>query len=95
MEQETAVDRKTADRQQPVELPWPAEFCCWTTVALAPLLTWVNGPAVSADQFVVRTALFCLALAGGIGLRVASLLRKRRTRRESKGGTVSGADQRE
>lgn len=60
--------------------PWfLAEFSCWAMAVLAPILTWINGPSVSADQFVVRTTAFCLALGGAIGLRVTTLLgRKRR-----------------
>src|SRR4030042_183173 len=46
------------------------ELGCWTMVALAPFLYWVNGPAVSTDQFVVRTTVVMLALVGGIAIRV-------------------------
>jgi hypothetical protein len=67
--------------QEPVD-PWfLAEFCCWTMVVLAPILTWVNGPAVSTDQFVVRTAVLALALIGGVGIRVGKIVRRRRHRR--------------
>lgn len=45
------------------------EFACWTTLLLAPFLRWVNGAAVSTDQFVVRTAVVSLALLGGVVLR--------------------------
>ncbi len=63
---------------EPVD-PWfLGEFSCWTMVVLAPILTWINGPSVSTDQFVVRTAVFCLALSGAIGLRVANVVRRRR-----------------
>jgi hypothetical protein len=55
-----------------------AELCCWFVVVLAPILTWVNGPAVSTDQFVVRTIVFCAALTGGIVFSVANFLRWRR-----------------
>ena len=79
------MDPETLDGEQPIELRWLAEFSCWTMVALAPLLTWVNGPAVSTDQFVVRTAVFCLALAGALGLRTASVIRNHRVRREARG----------
>ena len=48
------------------------EFCCWTTLALAPFLYWVNGPAVSTDQLVVRTALVVIAAVGAIGLRLCA-----------------------
>ncbi|HVA48853.1 MAG TPA: hypothetical protein VNH11_20975 [Pirellulales bacterium] len=54
----------------PREVRQWAEFCCWTTLALAPFLYWVNGPAVSTDQFVVRTALVALAAAGAGTLRL-------------------------
>ena len=73
-------DDSTKTAAEPLD-PWfLAEFGCWTAVILAPILTWVNGPAVSTDQFVVRTAVFCLALAGGIGLSVARILRGRASR---------------
>lgn len=70
---------------EPVDPWYLGEFCCWTMVVLAPILTWVNGPSVSTDQFVVRTAVFCLALGGGVGLRVANVVRKRR-RGRAEGG---------
>ncbi len=54
-------------------LPW-LELGCWTIVVLAPFLYWVNGPAVSNDQFVVRTSLVTLALIGGFSIRVKKLL---------------------
>ncbi len=57
-----------------------AELCCWTVVVLAPLLTWVNGGAVSTDQIVVRTVVFSAALCGGMGLRIAGIVRWMRNR---------------
>jgi hypothetical protein len=54
-----------------------AEFCCWTMVILAPILTWVNGPAVSADQHVVRVTVFAFALAGAVGIRVRNIIHRR------------------
>lgn len=59
----------------PRELRGWAELCCWTTLALAPFLYWVNGPAVSTDQFMIRTALVILAACGAIGLRVFAWIR--------------------
>jgi hypothetical protein len=59
-------DRKLTPR----EIRGWAEFCCWTTLALAPLLYWVNGPAVSTDQFVTRTALIVIAAITAITLRL-------------------------
>lgn len=50
------------------------EFVCWVVVALAPLLRWVNGPAVTDDQFVVQMTLFGIALLGGLSLRLYQFL---------------------
>jgi hypothetical protein len=60
----------------PAELRGWMEFACWTTLALAPFLYWVNGPAVSTDQFVVRTALVILAACGAVGLRLFAWLHR-------------------
>jgi hypothetical protein len=48
------------------------EFCCWTVVALAPILRWVNGPAVTTDQFVVQVSLVSVALVAAVGLRIVN-----------------------
>ena len=59
--------------------PWAmGEFACWFAVVLSPVLTWFNGPAVSTDQAVVRTAVFILALTGGIALTTSRLFRGRK-----------------
>jgi hypothetical protein len=72
---------KQMQREEPIN-PWfVAEFCCWTMMMLAPILMWVNGPAVSTDQFVVRVTVFVLALAGAIGIRVGKIVRRRAQRR--------------
>ena len=63
-------DGQSEPELTPGEIRKWAEFCCWTTLCLAPFLYWVNGPAVSTDQFVVRTALVVLAALGALGLRV-------------------------
>lgn len=57
------------------------EFGCWVAVALIPFLRWVNGPAVSTDQAMVRTALVVLALGGGIVLRTVNWRRGARSDR--------------
>ncbi|MGO8750415.1 MAG: hypothetical protein ACLQNE_31095 [Thermoguttaceae bacterium] len=68
---------KQLQAQEPVD-PWfLAEFGCWTMVVLAPILTWVNGPAVSTDQHVVRVAVFVLAATGAIGIRASKIVRRR------------------
>jgi hypothetical protein len=57
------------------------EFCCWIIVILAPLLRWVNGAAVSDDQFGLQTALFAAAVVGAVSLRIY-LLRAGRSARK-------------
>jgi hypothetical protein len=49
-----------------------AEFYCWATLILAPIINWLNGPAVSNDQLIVRTGLIVVAMCGGIGLRLST-----------------------
>jgi hypothetical protein len=58
-------------------LGW-TEFACWTVLALSPFLYWVNGPAVSHDQLVVRCGLVTIAVLGALGLRARKLLLVRR-----------------
>ncbi len=60
------------------------EFVCWVVVFLAPLLRWVNGPAVTDDQFVVQISIVSGALAGASGLRLHRLLLARRARSRSR-----------
>jgi hypothetical protein len=72
------MDETDKARDEPIDPLYLAEFFCWTMVVLAPILTWVNGPSVSTDQFVVRVSVFVLALAGAIGLRVVKMIRRRR-----------------
>lgn len=50
-----------------------AEFASWSMIALWPFLHWVNGPAVSNDQFVFRSMLIAISVlyaAGSIAYRV-------------------------
>lgn len=77
-----AAESAMEEGSEPAINPWRlAEFGCWFVVVLAPILTWVNGPAVSTDQFVVRTFVFCAALTGGIVLSATNLVRWRRKKR--------------
>ena len=46
------------------------EFACWVMIALAPFLRWVNGPAVTQDQFVVQIALISVTVVLAIALRI-------------------------
>jgi hypothetical protein len=73
MEQSSMDQNQNVDDEREIttqELRGWLEFGCWTTLALVPFLYWINGPAVSTDQLVVRTALVTIALLGAIGLRV-------------------------
>jgi hypothetical protein len=67
-----------ANFKQPVEsddeITWSdvrnwLEVGSWSVLAIVPFLYWVNGPAVSEDQFVVRTTFVLLAACSAIGLR--------------------------
>jgi hypothetical protein len=51
------------------------EFVCWIVVCLAPFLRWINGAAVTSDQFFIQVALFSVALAGAVVLRIVHLTR--------------------
>lgn len=55
-----------------------AEFCCWVVVLLAPLLRWINGAAVTDDQFYIQVGLTALALIGAVTLRLVNWRRARR-----------------
>ena len=62
-----------------------AEFFGWTTLALVPFLYWVNGPAVSDDQFVVRCILVAVATLSALGVRGYKMWQKHTV-------TASGGD---
>jgi len=54
------------------------EFGCWTAIVLFPFLYFVNGPAVSTDQLVVRTILVITAVTGAVVLRIWNWRARRR-----------------
>ncbi len=72
----------------PEEIRGWLEFGCWTTLALWPFLYWVNGPAVSDDQFVVRTALIVIAFVGGTSLRTYKIMKNKAAKKDQE--NVSG-----
>lgn len=49
------------------------EYGCWAALVLFPFLRWINGPAVSTDQFVVQIAIVVAATLGAVGLRIYNL----------------------
>ncbi len=80
MDEESAEDQRNDEPMTTAVLIGWLEFGCWTMVALAPFLYWVNGPAVSTDQFVVRTALVTLALTGAVSVRLTKWLRRAKSK---------------
>ena len=56
------------------------EFGLWTAVALSPVFYWVNGAAVSDDQWVMRLILIVIAFGGAPIIR---FVRWKRSRSES------------
>jgi len=48
------------------------ELGCWTATAMLPILAWINGPAVSPDQCVIRWAAAMVVVWTAIGLRLAA-----------------------
>jgi hypothetical protein len=54
-----------------------AEIGCWIALGISPILYFINGPAVSTDQYIVRMVLVILAACGGVGLRLCVWLRGR------------------
>ena len=55
------------------ELCASMEFGCWSALVMAPVIYWLQGPSVSIDQQVVRTALIVIAATGAICLRARAL----------------------
>jgi hypothetical protein len=77
--EESAADRDVSSVERPLAageiLGW-VELGCWTMVGLAPFLYWVNGPAVSTDQFVVPMGLVTVALVCGSAIRASKWCRR-------------------
>src|SRR5262249_45152252 len=62
-----------ADKMERDEILGWTQFCAWAALLMNPVIWWLQGPSVSTDQFVVRTALVVCAATGGIGLRIRAL----------------------
>ncbi len=56
------------------------ELGCWSAIVLMPIMYWVSGPAVSTDQYVIRTLMVVLASTGVISSIVYRLILRRRDR---------------
>jgi hypothetical protein len=70
-----SIQERDNDEPTGEEIRLWMEFACWTTLVMAPIINWLNGPAVSDDQYVVRTGLIVFAACGGIGFRLSAWLR--------------------
>jgi hypothetical protein len=62
-------------------LGW-AEFCSWSALVMALIIYWLQGPSVSPDQYVVRTALVVISGLGALSLRGRVLIHRWRSRSE-------------
>lgn len=71
-------DARTDEIDRDAILGW-TEFCAWAALVLTPILWGLQGPSVSTDQFVVRTALVAIAATAGIGLRIRAWIRRMRS----------------
>ena len=68
-------DSSTDPSAQPTdteELWRTVELCSWASLAFLPVLYFVNGPAVSTDQLIIRRIVVIAVVAGVI----TSLLRR-------------------
>lgn len=59
-----------------VDILFTIEFVCWTVVGLCPFLRFINGAAVTTDQWIVQVALFVSSLIGAISLRAYRVFRR-------------------
>lgn len=87
MNQQLGSDEVPPEKVEPEMTPeefrgW-AEYCCWVSTILTPILIWWNGPSVSDDQAVVRTGLVVISIVGAVGLRLYAIILKRRKSRQS------------
>jgi len=71
-------DYRTDEMTLHAILGW-AEFCAWVALVMTPIIWWLQGPSVSTDQFVVRTALVAIAATASISLRIRAWVRRMRS----------------
>jgi len=72
------------DTLDAAEIRYWAEFCAWSALVMTPIIWWLQGPSVSTDQFVVRTALVVISASVAVGLRGRALIQKRRDAKKVK-----------
>src|SRR5882724_2527381 len=83
------MDDLDSDTLDTAEILYWAEFCGWSALVMTPIIWWLQGPSVSTDQFVMRTALVVISASAAVGLRGRALLQRRRARRTAKAGEGS------
>lgn len=81
MKDQSSMDEQQGDIIAAREFLGWAECIAWAALVVAPIIYWLQGPSVSIDQFVVRTAVVVVAALGGLGLRIHALFRKLGRRR--------------
>lgn len=54
------------------------EFSAWSALVMTPIIWWLQGPSVSTDQFVMRTALVVISFSVATGMRIFAILQSRR-----------------
>jgi hypothetical protein len=77
------MDDHSSNDWDPQEIVGWAEFCSWSALVMTPIIWWLQGPSVSTEQFVVRTALVVIAASASVVLRARVLIRRHRARHET------------
>ena len=68
------------------------EFGLWTAVVLIPILYYVNGAAVSQDQWVMRAMLVGIAYCGAPAMRWIRWRRGRKSNEATSAAATSSAE---
>jgi hypothetical protein len=69
------MDRQNTSSYEPLsrkEIYTWVNIGCWVALVLTPLLRYVNGPAVSTDQFLIRIGLLIISVVGILLLHIAA-----------------------
>jgi hypothetical protein len=73
-----ALDDIDEDRIATSEVLSSAEYFSWCVLILAPIVFYLNGPAVSLDQRIVRIGLVAVS---GVTVAILRLVKRQRKRR--------------
>lgn len=72
------------DKPDLVQITQWVEFSAWSSLVMTPIIWWLQGPSVSTDQFVVRTALVAVSACVAVGLRGWVVLQRWRADKAAK-----------